>query len=651
MTEWRVERNNTEFVDNLFDVEVTDALNRFGRHAIAYIDDSAGEKFDKFPRGTRVDFEYSTDGGSTFQNRFSGYVVETTEANRSGADALEVEAYSFDHFLRRNTNERDLSGKTISTALQELIQDFTPVTYDASLVTVENDETLNRGFRGDKVDTIIDTLSSKSTNEEFGVNDAIEFFFRPRETEKAPRSIDNTQWLDYDLPEKGKEAVNEVKVFYNDGNDAVIVDDGNDKQELENTLNTPKPVTLESELQFNDITTQEAAKEKAEQVLNERATTLTGTVTTFDLFDASPGDVIDVEIVERGLDSEFRIAAIEYRWGPDETILTIRENKGGQTDKLVRLVDRLDRVELRTADRDAVATRFLEPGTTEIDFEVTVDVVIRRSSNARFQPGFGRDTIGFGREDLGFGNEPDTFVSEKITRVTNVFMNAVRDAWKGDTPPAIDTVALGSGDSTPSRSDTSLDVQEATSSVSNTLNRGLNGVRFSGEITFSAETTIAEAGLLDGSNLHSRSTIDEITVDANLPTDVIYNIQPILNTSTAGVLTDTGLTTVVDIAANDSPDTPDQYLFGSDDTDAQQSDTSLGNLLATEPIDRYETGSPSVVSAFGSLGSSQLVGSTLAEMGLENSANELLTRVTFADVVKESGQVIEGRTQIDFNNE
>jgi hypothetical protein len=501
------------------------------------------------------------------------------------------------------------------------------------------------------VDTIIDDLSSKSANEEFGVTDSIEFFFRPRETDKAPRNIDNTQWLDYDLPEKGKEAVNEVKVFYNDGNDAVIVDDGSDKQDLETTLDTPNPVTLQSELQFNDITTEEAAKEKAEQVLNERSTTLTGTITTFDLFTASPGDVIDIEIIERGLNGEFRIAAIEYRWGRDETILTIRENKGGQTDKLVRLVDRLDRVELRTADRDAVATRFLEPGTTEVDYEVTVDVVIRSSSNARFQPGFGRDTIGFGRENLGFGNEPDTFVSEDITRVTNTFLNNIRNGWKGDSPPAIDTVALGSGDSTPSRSDTSLDTQKATGSVANVLNRDLNGARFSGQITFSSETTIREAGLLDGANLQSRSTIQETTVDPNVPIDVIYNIRPFLNTSGIGVLTDTGLNTVVDISANDSPDTPANYLFGSDDTDATQSDTSLGNLLTTEPIDRYETGSPSVVSAFGSLGSTQLVGSTIAEMGLENSAGDLLTRVTFADVVKESGQVIEGRTQIDFNNE
>jgi len=38
-------------------------------------------------------------------------------------------------------------------------------------------------------------------------------------------------------------------------------------------------------------------------------------------------------------------------------------------------------------------------------------------------------------------------------------------------------------------------------------------------------------------------------------------------------------------------------------------------------------------------------------MGLENNSGNLLTRVTFADTVKESGQVIEGRTQLDFNNE
>jgi hypothetical protein len=57
------------------------------------------------------------------------------------------------------------------------------------------------------------------------------------------------------------------------------------------------------------------------------------------------------------------------------------------------------------------------------------------------------------------------------------------------------------------------------------------------------------------------------------------------------------------------------------------------------------------VSAFGVIGSTSLVGDTLAEMGLKNSAGTLLSRVSFADVVKESGQVIEGRTQIDFNNE
>jgi len=89
MTQWRVEINNSEYAANLYDVEVTDALNRFGRNAIAYLDDSGGTQFEKFPRGTRLDFEHSTDGGQTFKERFSGYVVERKESNRAGADSLE----------------------------------------------------------------------------------------------------------------------------------------------------------------------------------------------------------------------------------------------------------------------------------------------------------------------------------------------------------------------------------------------------------------------------------------------------------------------------------------------------------------------------------------------------------------------------------
>jgi len=651
MTQWRLQINNSEFAENLYDVEVTDALNRFGRNAIAYLDDSGGEQFDKFPRGTRLDFEYSTDGGQTFEERFSGYVVERKESNRAGADSLEVEAYSFDHFLRRNKNQRDLSGKTISQAIQELIEDFTPVTYDGTLVNVENDQTINRDFRGERIDTILESFSNKSASEEFGVNNDIQFFFRPRDVNKAPRQIDNTQWTDYDLPELGKRTVNEVKVFYNDGQDSVIVDDSTDKEELQNTLNTPNPVTLQTEAQYNDITSQSAAKDKAEEILNEKATTLSGTVTTFGLLDARPGDVIDITIIERGLDSEFRIAAIEYRWGSDETILTIQENRGANDDKLISMVDRLDRVELRTANRDAVSTRFIEVNPTIVNYDVTVDVVIRSSSDARFQPGFGFDAPGFGREPLGFGNEPDTFISEELTRVTNPHMNSVRDGWTGDSPPTIDTVALGSGDSNPSRSDTELDNQVASASVANVLNRGLNGVRFSGEITFGTETTIREAGLEAGSTLHSRSTIQETTINPNVPIDVIYNLNPNLDTSSTGVITTTGETVISDIIANDNPDTPSTYLFGSDDTDATQSDTSLGNELLSTNVERFETGVPSVVSAFGQIESTELVGTTIAEMGLENSAGNLLTRVTFADTVKESGQVIEGRTQLDFNNE
>jgi len=102
-TRWRVFRDNNDLETDLYDVEVVDTANPFGNYAIAYIDDFSGSKFDDYTRGTRLDFEYSTDGGLNWTRRFSGYVVEARELDQQGADSLEVECYSFDQFLRQDT--------------------------------------------------------------------------------------------------------------------------------------------------------------------------------------------------------------------------------------------------------------------------------------------------------------------------------------------------------------------------------------------------------------------------------------------------------------------------------------------------------------------------------------------------------------------
>ena len=399
--EWRLRRVADDSVeDALFDVEVVDAVNRFGRHAIVWIDDEGGEKWTQYPRGSAHELEVSDDGGETFTRRFAGYVVERREADNQGADELEVELYSFDHFLRRNRFSRDLTGDSIATALEGIIDDFTPVKWEPGNVTVGEETTLNREFEGEIVEAAISELATKSQNEEFGVNDDLEFFFRPRETDTAPRDIEDDQWLDYDIPELGKEALNEFELFYGDGDDeaSIVVDDGGDKFSLQDSIGANSPVVLYDFAVREDIDNESDARDKAEELLEQRESTLTGEVTTFGLFDARPGDLINVTINSRDLDGEFRIAELRYNWGRDETTVTIVERRGDQDETLIRITDTLKRVEGRDANRDAPTTILKELG---VDLEWTVALRVSQNSYADDAFRFGDFGDGVGAEGVG----------------------------------------------------------------------------------------------------------------------------------------------------------------------------------------------------------------------------------------------------------
>ena len=247
--EWRVTRDGEFVEDTVFDVDpVVDTANPFGDYAVIKMDDSNGEKFANYGRGTRVDVAVSENFGLTFENRFTGYVVERRETEQNGADVLEVEAYSFDQFLRRNTVTNDQTGNLISEALEDIITTDTPVTYVASNIDVGDEQELTRSYHGEAVETVLRDLAFKSNNEDFGVNDDLEFFFRERETVHIDRGIDNTQWFNYDIPELGKEAINEVEVWFDDGEESVIVDDGTDKLDLQDSLGLTDPGTQRAEL-------------------------------------------------------------------------------------------------------------------------------------------------------------------------------------------------------------------------------------------------------------------------------------------------------------------------------------------------------------------------------------------------------------------
>ncbi len=546
-TQYQIVRDQTTVESDLYNVQITDTANPFGNFAIAYIDDQSGAKFNQYNRGTRVDFEYSTNNGISYTNRFSGYVVEARELDQQGADSLEVECYSFDQFLRRDTVSNDLSGKTISEALESIIKNDTPVTWNASNVTVVDDQELTRSYRGELVENALKSLRSISGNEAFGVNTSVEFFFEPNEASAAPRNIDNSQWFNYDIPEQGKETINEVTVYYAEGEKSVTVDNGGDKQELQDSLGTSGPVTLAQEVSRPDIDNIEDARDVGEQILDERENTLTGTVTTYGLLDAQPGDVINITIEPRGIDDNFRIAELQYNWGEATTQLTVVEKKGDQDTVIVRLSDSVKRLETQDVNRDGISNRIT---STNLGVELPISGDVDGTS---FSAG----------------------------KVTNNLRNQLRDGWADGTTVDITEIAVGNGTSAPSRTDTSLGNELERVNVSESF-PDAQSVLYEGGFS---TTDIREIGLFDSSgNLLVRATIDDISLSSTVNVDLRIDVEND-DEYESGVVTTHGQTSVRDLIADNSPLTPTTYAYGSDGTAATESDTSLGTQEVTTGLD------------------------------------------------------------------
>jgi len=489
---------------------------------------------------SRVGFDESV-------RQFSGYVVEARELDQQGADALEVEIYSFDQFLRQNSVSTDQSGNTISTALDNIISNDTPITFNSANVTVEDDVELTRSYRGEAVETVLRDFQQKSSNEAFGVNSDLEFFYRPRESNPAPRDIDNTQWFNYDIPEEGKETINEVTVFYDSGDKSVTVDDGGDKKQLQSNLGTDKPVGFSTEVSRENITEIEDARDVGEQILNERTSTLTGTVTTFGLLEASPGDVININIVPRGINGNFRIAEIEYRWGTDETVLTIVEKTGEQDELLVRLSDSVKRVENRNANRDGVSNRITDTNNGVV-LPISGDVDGTSYSSAR---------------------------------VTNLLRNKLRDGWGDGSTITVSDIAVGNDATEPSRSQTSLGNELERVSVSQSL-PDAQSVLFEGSFS---ETDIREVGIFDSTgDMLARAVIPSTSLSATVNVDLRLDVEN--DTSfELGVVTTDGQTAVRDLIADNSPSLPTDYAYGSDGTDPTINDSSLGTQEVEVSLD------------------------------------------------------------------
>jgi hypothetical protein len=589
MVDWQITRGGDTVETEVYDVDpLADTLNPSGDAVTFLVDDIQGTKFEQYSRGTQIEASVFPDGGALATifvrasdtrvvsedetdhggplevageyrcagetqvgdrgeeiEKLTGYVVESREREEQGADVLEVEAYSYDQFLRRDQVNQDLSGQLISEALERIIKDETPVAWNASKVDIGDDQPVTRPFQGETAETAIRDLSFASENEEFGVDDDLEFFFREREPGTVSRGIDNTEWISYDVPELGKDVVNEVEVWYDGGTDTVVVDDPNDKLDLQENLGLPDPGRQRDEIHRPGITEAVDAQTAGRSHLQVRNETLSGTVTTFGLFNASPGDTVDVTIDPRGIDAEFRVAAVEYRWLKDETELTIVENRDvTNAEVLFRLSEAVGRVEMRDADRGAVPDRVV---TTQMGVNTapTAAVDSAAADDARF--------VNDGR-------------------------NKLREAWASRATIDSLTIVVGDDGSNLSRTNTGLENQTNSASAS-TSTPDATTVRYSASIS---ESDVREVGIESDGTLLARFVFDDAQSISSVDIDLSVS-----NDADAdrGVVTADGQTVVRDLLANNNPDTPAEFVVGTDDTAVNEGDTALGNQVESYPLD------------------------------------------------------------------
>lgn len=554
MTEWRVQVDGTTEPD-LFDVDVVINANPFGDHGTAYISDYDGTKSSDYPEGARVDFQYREfDSGNSFTDKLNGYVVEARPQTDAGADVLEVDVYGLNTLLRRNDVNADISGQSITNALKQVIEDYTAASWNASKVDVVDDTTVTRSFANERVDNVIQALRRKSGFEAFGVDSNLDFFFRSAETKTVSPGIGPGDWSSYDFPEQAQESLNEVAVFFDDGDRAVIVDDSGAKRELKDTLNAARPVTFGDSAMRKQVKTRSDAVAVGEQMLADRASVSSGVVETFGLLDADPGDTLPIKIPQAGVNDERIIAQLEYSLDDTVEVTVVdlpksrKKSRDPHSDMLVRQSDTLQRVEMR-------------PAVGENDLEEVVRAL---------------DTLVGARFDVS-GSVDGTPIDEGT--LTNGGFKAIRDGVINQSAVGISSVVVGTGDSQPSRTQSSLGSQSE--SVSASTSTSGTAVDVTGSL--STADDIVELGIEDSNGtLLLRAVLDgsvsspsnvSITVDVNDDDDL-----------TDSVLTTTGQKLLRDVLAATSPTYPDEFALGDNSGSLDVSDTSLGNRLVKRSL-------------------------------------------------------------------
>lgn len=556
MPEWRalLDSNTSNEEPNLVDVEVGENLNPFGDYAMLAVDDHDGSRYDEYRRGRRVDVQAKADDSSSWSTELPGFVVDRRQMDEGGGTTIEIELYSLDHLLRRSDVSAPLDGQSMLSALQQLIEDDTPVAWNASNVDIVSSQEVTRGFTYQRVDDVLEEFAIMSGNEEWGVNQSGEFYFRPRESKRVSRGIDETQFFDYDIAEQSQEETNVIRSYYGSGDRLVTVSDDKSRQNLQNELGTTGPVDFVESSMNQDVDNLSDARVEGNEQLEDKSDVSEWEVVTYGLLGASPGDTIDVTVPEAGLDGEYLIAQIVYVWGMDESRFTLVDLSGNDDDFQKRIADTVKRVEMRPAVTDPDE---LESDVRVIETDVDGEL----------------DVTG----DIG----GESIIDDSI--VVNVGLSKIRDGWRTETPIVPDTIAVGTDPAAPSRTATTLDDQSESVGVS-VSTPSSDTVRFTNATTLSTTDDIQQVAVFDDNS--DLLILARTQTPVSGPDDVTVDVQVNDSDENESVLTNTGQTLTRDILANNSPDWVTEIALGSGTTTPAEGDTALATEEVSQDVEQ-----------------------------------------------------------------
>lgn len=670
---FRVRRPETGAIDtDLYDVTpLRDAFKRFAGGATLRFRDPNQTKINDYPYGTRVEVQVNEDAGNDqfkgvfvagFGESQAGFGVSdavalssrrgwwtrgafvTLEPSRTTQDGLsivEVDAVGYNHLLTREQIIKDYSSSAKTTILKDVIKTFTPATYDSDLVDVQDDSAIDLSLRGATPAEAVEAIAARSADEEWTVNDEFTFKFGQQDSTRA-NPVGDADVLDHDLPERGARAINKFTVYYGASLDkAWTEEDRASQKQLQDQIDADRPVVIAESDAFPEITTEDEAKKKAQERLDDQSVAKTGTIETpLGALRARAGDVFSLTLSEAGISgADFAIAQIDYDWNQGVTRRTIAQNTGGNVDELlVSLSESLTNERLQDVDTAATVTNALRL-TSELDVIVESNLQTKTAAAGQFT--LGQSELGLGTDDeLGGGLAAAQETIATTSSVATVsLLNLLRDLWQDGSSAFVDLthVSVGTDDADATRADDALGLEVDRVAA---VRYGETNAATQAELVFSVPAggvagdaaDLVEFGAQDaatGGSLYAEVVTQSAAIDAD--TRLTGRLLITLDNDSAGdgVITNTGQKRWLDLLLGESGHEPTSFVYGDGGGSASVSDTSLANQIHEDAIDARSDGSTGIAKLVERVTTSDTSTGDINELGQENSSNELLSRFVF----------------------